>query len=131
MRWTTSRACPTCSNTWPSRARPDGPRRTSPRRSRRQGGDLNAATGVEQTAYYAHLLADDTALALDILADILTDSTFAEDELEREKGVIIQEIGAVEDTPDDLVFDLFNAAAFSDQPIGRPILGTPEGGRCL
>ena len=90
------------------------------------GGDLNASTGVEQTAYYAHLLAADAGLALDIIGDILTDSTFAADELEREKGVILQEIGSVEDTPDDLVFDLFNAAAFPDQPIGRPILGTPD-----
>ena len=63
---------------------------------------------------------------IDILADIVTDSIFDLDELEREKGVILQEIGAVEDTPDDLVFDLFNASAFPDQPIGRPILGTPE-----
>ena len=91
------------------------------------GGDLNAATGVEQTAYYAHVLAADTGLALDILADILTDSTFDRDELEREKSVILQEIGAVDDTPDDLVFDLFNAAAFPEQPLGRAILGTPEG----
>jgi predicted Zn-dependent peptidase len=90
------------------------------------GGDLNAATSVEQTAYYAHVLAADTGLALDILADILTESTFDAQELEREKGVIIQEISAVEDTPDDLVFDLFNAAAFPEQPIGSPILGTPE-----
>ena len=56
----------------------------------------------------------------------MTESIFDADELEREKGVILQEIGAVEDTPDDLVFDLFNASAFPDQPIGRPILGTPE-----
>lgn len=90
------------------------------------GGDLNAATSVEQTAYYAHVLAGDTGLALDILADILTESTFDSQELEREKGVILQEIGAVEDTPDDLVFDLFSAAAFPEQPIGSPILGTPE-----
>ncbi len=90
------------------------------------GGDLNAATGVEQTAYYAHMLASDAGLAIDILADILTDSVFDKDELEREKEVILQEIGAVEDTPDDLVFDLFNAAAFPEQPIGWPILGTPE-----
>jgi predicted Zn-dependent peptidase len=90
------------------------------------GGDLNAATGVEQTAYYAHVLAGDADLALDILADILTESTFDMQELEREKGVILQEIGSVEDTPDDLVFDLFNAAAFPEQPIGSPILGTPE-----
>ena len=91
------------------------------------GGDLNAATSVEQTAYYAHVLAADTGLALDILSDILIDSTFDRDELEREKGVILQEIGAVEDTPDDLVFDLFNATAYPDQPLGRAILGTPEG----
>lgn len=89
------------------------------------GGDLNAATGVEQTAYYAHVLAGDAPLALDLLADILTDSTFAEIDLEREKGVILQEIGAVEDTPDDLVHDMFGAAAYADQPIGRAILGTP------
>lgn len=90
------------------------------------GGDLNAATSTEQTAYYAHVLAEDAGLALDILADILTDSVFDTEELEREKGVILQEIGAVEDTPDDLVFDLFNQAAYPDQAIGWPILGTPE-----
>lgn len=89
------------------------------------GGDLNAATGVEQTAYYAHVLADDAPLALDILADILTESTLTDGDLEREKGVILQEIGAVEDTPDDLVHDMFGAAAYADQPIGRAILGTP------
>ena len=90
------------------------------------GGDLNAATATEQTAYYAHVLAGDVPLALDILADILTESVFDSEELEREKGVILQELGAVEDTPDDLVFDLFNTAAFPDQAIGWPILGTPE-----
>jgi len=90
------------------------------------GGDLNAATSTEHTAYYAHILAADAPLAIDILADILTDSLFDAEELDREKGVILQEIGAVEDTPDDLVFDLFNATAFPDQPIGRPILGTPD-----
>jgi len=90
------------------------------------GGDLNAETGVEQTAYLARVLAEDAELALDILADILTESAFDADELEREKGVILQEIGAVEDAPDDLVFDRFTAAAWPEQPIGRPILGTPE-----
>lgn len=90
------------------------------------GGDLNAATSVEQTAYYAHVLAADAPLALDILADILTESIFDTQELEREKGVILQELGAIEDTPDDLVFDLFNTAAFPDQAIGWPIIGTPE-----
>jgi predicted Zn-dependent peptidase len=90
------------------------------------GGDLNAATSTEQTAYFAHVLGVDADTALDILADILTESTFDAQELEREKDVILQEIGAAEDTPDDLVFDLFNAAAFPGQSIGWSILGTPE-----
>ena len=91
------------------------------------GGDLNAATSTEQTAYYARALSSDTGLALDILADILTQSVFDAGELEKEKSVILQEIGAVADTPDDLVFELFTEAAFPGQPIGRPILGTAEG----
>ncbi|MGD0639649.1 MAG: pitrilysin family protein [Roseiarcus sp.] len=91
------------------------------------GGDLNAETGVEQTAYFARVLGEDVDLALDVLSDILTESRFDAEELGREKNVIIQEIGAVEDTPDDLVFDLFTAAAWPGQPIGRPILGTREG----
>jgi predicted Zn-dependent peptidase len=90
------------------------------------GGDLNAETSVEQTAYFARVLGEDCGLALDILSDILTESQFDPTELEREKGVILQEIGAVEDAPDDLVFDLFTETAWPDQPIGRPILGTRE-----
>lgn len=90
----------------------------------RVGGDLNAATSVEQTAYYARVLGQDCGLAFDIIGDILVNSTFDAEELEREKAVIVQEIGAVEDTPDDLVFDLFSSAAFPNQPCGRPILGT-------
>jgi len=90
------------------------------------GGDLNAETSVEQTAYFAKVLGEDVDLALDVLADIVTDSQFAPDELEREKGVIVQEIGAVEDTPDDWVFDLFTERAWPDQAVGRPILGTRE-----
>ncbi len=90
------------------------------------GGELNAATSVEHTAYYARVLKEDVVLGLDILADILTDSVFDERELMREKNVILQEIGAVEDTPDDLVFDLFGETAFAGQPIGRRILGTPQ-----
>jgi predicted Zn-dependent peptidase len=90
------------------------------------GGDLNAETGVEQTGYFAHVLKEDAGLALDVLADIYCDSRFDPAELEREKNVIVQEIGAVEDTPDDLVFDNLSAAAFAEQPIGRPILGTRE-----
>jgi len=95
------------------------------------GGDLNAETGVEQTAYFARVLGEDVDLALDVISDILTESRFDADELGREKNVIIQEIGAVEDTPDDLVFDLFTGAAWPEQPIGRPILGTREGVRAF
>ncbi len=91
------------------------------------GGDLNAETGVERTGYFARVIGSDVGLALDVLGDILTDSVFDAAELEREKNVIVQEIGAVEDTPDDYVFDLLTASAWPDQAIGRPILGTREG----
>ncbi len=90
------------------------------------GGDLNAETGVERTGYFARVIGTDIGLALDVIGDILTDSVFDPAELEREKNVIVQEIGAVEDTPDDHVFDLLTAAAWPDQPVGRPILGTRE-----
>lgn len=90
------------------------------------GGDINAATSMEQTAYYARVLAEDLPLALDILADIVTQSVFAPDDLAREKAVIRQEIAAVQDTPDDIVFENLQAAAFSDQPLGRSILGTDQ-----
>jgi predicted Zn-dependent peptidase len=90
------------------------------------GGEINAATSVEYTCYTARVLGEDVPLALDILADILTEPIFAPDELEREKNVILQEIAAVEDAPDDQVYDLFMATAFPGQPIGRPILGTAE-----
>ena len=90
------------------------------------GGDLNAATSVETTAYYARVLRADVPLALDVLSDILADPTFEPEELAREKNVIVQEIGAVEDTPDDLIFEYLQEIAFPGQPIGRSILGTPE-----
>lgn len=90
------------------------------------GGEVNASTSVETTAYYARILKNDVPLAVDILADILTESSFEEEELEREQHVILQEIGAANDTPDDVVFDRFSEVAFRDQPLGRAILGTPE-----
>ena len=90
------------------------------------GGEVNAATSTETTSYYARVLKDHVPLAIDILADILTESAFEEDELEREKQVILQEINAANDTPDDVVFDKFSETAYRDQTLGRPILGTPE-----
>ena len=90
------------------------------------GGELNAATSVENTYYYARVLGDDVALAADILGDILLESEFDPEELKREQHVIVQEIGAADDTPDDKVFDLFQGAAWPDQSIGKPILGTVD-----
>lgn len=90
------------------------------------GGELNAATSVETTAYYARVLKPEVSHAADILYDILANSTFDEHELAREKHVILQEIGAAADSPDDLVFDSFQNTAFGDQPIGRAILGTAD-----
>ncbi len=90
------------------------------------GGEINAATSVETTSFYARVLRDDMPLAIDLLADILTDSRFDAEELEREQHVIMQEIGAAHDTPDDIVFDRFTETAFRHQTIGRSILGTPE-----
>jgi predicted Zn-dependent peptidase len=90
------------------------------------GGQLNAYTSRENTAYYARVLADDLPLATDIIADILQHSTFEPEELERERGVILQEIGQTLDTPDDLIFDLFQETAFPEQSLGRSILGPAE-----
>ena len=95
------------------------------------GGDLNAGTGVEVTAYYARVLKADVPLALDVLSDILTDPAFDPEELVREQNVIVQEIGAAEDTPDDIVFDHLQSTAFPDQAVGRSILGTPATVRSL
>ena len=90
------------------------------------GGHLNAYTSRESTAYYAKVLKEDTPLALDILADIVQNSVFDPAELERERAVILQEIGQANDTPDDIIFDHFQECAFPDQAMGRPVLGSPE-----
>jgi len=90
------------------------------------GGELNAATSIEHTNYYARILSEDLPLAVELLSDILQNSTFDEDELAREKHVILQEIGAAHDSPEDQAFDLFQDTAWPGQAIGRPILGTPE-----
>src|SRR5215510_1093189 len=90
------------------------------------GGILNAYTGREQTAYYAKMLSADMPLAIDVLADILQDSVYDEAELERERAVVLQEIGQAEDTPDDIIFDHFQEVAFPDQPMGWPTLGRAE-----
>lgn len=90
------------------------------------GGDLNAATSTETTAYYARVLKADVPLALDVLSDILAHPSFDAEELEREKSVIEQEIGAAQDTPDDVVFEHLSELCYPDQAMGRSLLGTPQ-----
>ena len=90
------------------------------------GGEINAETNAEYTAYFARILGENVSVALDVLGDILTEPAFDPEELQREKGVILQEIGSYEDTPDEIVFDMLMETAFSGSSIGRRILGTPE-----
>ena len=90
------------------------------------GGDINAATSLEMTSYYARILKDDIELAMDILSDILINPLFDETELAREKEVIFQEIASAQDSPEEIAYDLVQEAAFPDQPLGRSILGTME-----
>jgi predicted Zn-dependent peptidase len=90
------------------------------------GGHLNAYTGRENTAFYAKVLAEDTPLALDVIADILQNPTFDPEELSRERAVVLQEIGQTNDTPDDIIFDHFQETAYPDQALGRPVLGRAE-----
>jgi len=90
------------------------------------GGYLNAYTSREMTAYYARVLEQDVELAVDVISDIVLNPIFDPREIEVERGVILQEIGQTLDTPDDIVFDWLQEAAFPDQPIGRTILGPSE-----
>ncbi len=90
------------------------------------GGYINAYTSREMTAYYARVLEDDVALALDVISDIVLNPVFDPREIEVERHVILQEIGQALDTPDDIIFDWLQEAAFPDQPLGRTILGPSE-----
>ncbi|KAA1058602.1 M16 family metallopeptidase [Azospirillum argentinense] len=90
------------------------------------GGQLNAYTTREQTAYYAKVLHEDAALALDLIADMLQNSVLDSEELVRERTVVLQEIGQSADTPDDIIFDHFQSTAYPGQALGRPVLGSAE-----
>ena len=90
------------------------------------GGYINAYTSRENTSYHAKVLKEHWKFSLEVLADITINSTFPEDELEKEKGVVLQEILEGQDSPDDLASDLFQEAAYPRQAIGRGILGTSE-----
>lgn len=90
------------------------------------GGQMNAYTSREFTAFYAKMLKEDTELAMDVISDILQNATFPEEELIKEQEVVVQEIKQALDTPDDIIFDYFQEAAFPNQAIGRTILGPAE-----
>lgn len=90
------------------------------------GGYMNAYTSREMTAYYVRVLRKDVELAVDILSDILQNSVFDAAEFAREQGVVLQEIGRSNDTPDDVVFDYFQETCFGDHPMGWATLGTEE-----
>lgn len=90
------------------------------------GGEINASTSVEITGYFSHILPKDTDLAVEILSDIICNPVFDSQELEKEKHVVLQEIGSNNDNPSDIIFDHFMQVAFKDQAIGRPILGTAQ-----
>src|SRR5919197_6149973 len=90
------------------------------------GGQLDAFTAKEYASYYIKVLDEHLPLAVDLLADIVLRPAFAAEEIEREKKVILEEIKMVEDTPDDLVHELFTQHFWEGHPLGRPILGSPE-----
>lgn len=90
------------------------------------GGQVNAFTSKEYTCYYAKVLDTHAQYALDILADMFFNSTFEEEELTKEKNVVLEEIKMYEDTPDDIVHDLLSKAVYENHPLGYPILGSEE-----
>jgi predicted Zn-dependent peptidase len=114
-------------NTWRSRA----PRRGRPLQIAETiedvGGYINAWTAREVTAYYARVLKDDVPLAMDAAGRYPANPAFDADEIEIERGVILQEIGQAADTPDDIIFDWLQEAAYPGQPIGRTSWARPSG----
>ena len=90
------------------------------------GGELNAFTAKEYTCYYARVLDADLPLAIDVLADMVTNSLIEEKEVDAERGVILEEIAMNEDDPSDTVHEAFAAQLFGDSPMGRPILGSVD-----
>ncbi|MCF6410618.1 M16 family metallopeptidase [Pseudalkalibacillus salsuginis] len=90
------------------------------------GGQVNAFTSKEYTCYYAKVLDNHASHALETLSDMFFNSTFDEDELLKEKNVVLEEIKMYEDTPDDIVHDLLSQATYSHHPLAYPILGTED-----
>lgn len=87
------------------------------------GGYLNAFTSPEHTCYYARCLDTELERAIDVLSDMVLHSTFPEEEIEKEKKVVLEELKMYRDTPDDYIFEVFNSMMFANHPLGRPIIG--------
>ncbi|QZN84531.1 pitrilysin family protein [Cellulomonas sp. C5510] len=90
------------------------------------GGEANAATGKEHTCYYARVLDEDLPMAVDVIADMVTSARLDRDELETERGVILEELAMNDDDPSDVVHERFATVVLGDHPLGRPIGGTPD-----
>src|SRR3954470_18471599 len=90
------------------------------------GGDLNAATDRDGTSFTASVMAEHVPLGVELIADMVERPHFEAADLEREKDVVLQELGEARDTPSDIVFDELWSAAFADQPLGRPVLGSEK-----
>src|SRR5690242_15728781 len=90
------------------------------------GGEMNAFTAKEYTCYYARVLDTDLPLAVDVVCDMLTGSLIRQEDIDAERGVVLEEIAMTEDDPGDQVHDLFCGAMLGDTPLGRPVLGTVE-----
>jgi predicted Zn-dependent peptidase len=90
------------------------------------GGDLNAFTAKEHTCYYAHVLDTDLPLAVDVLADVVTDATLQPSDVEIERSVVLEEIAMRDDDPEDLLGELADEALFGGHPLGRPVIGSEE-----
>jgi predicted Zn-dependent peptidase len=90
------------------------------------GGELNAFTAKEHTCYYAHVLDEDMPMALDVLADVVTNAELAHTDVELERGVVLEEIAMRDDDPEDLLGELFDETLFDEHPLGLPIVGSEE-----
>ena len=95
------------------------------------GGELNAFTAKEHTCFYAHVLDTDLPMAVDVLADVVTDAVLDPAHVELERNVVLEEIAIRDDDPEDLLGELFDDAMFGDHPLGRPIVGTDESVRAM
>ena len=116
----------TSSSTCSSRARPRRSAEDIAQQVDSLGGHLDAFTSKEYAGYYIKVLDEHLPTALDVLSDLVLNPAFKPEDVEREKKVILEEIKMVEDTPDDLVHELFTQSFWDGHPLGRPILGMPD-----